>query len=138
MENRWGPSDKWEYAEEWQLREDLLDAVWDVKTVENVEAPMLQITRKLDWVDYGRMRGDPTAEKYYESLENVSIIETVTYHDQERKIDLPSRGRRREKSLAEYQAKDDSDPTGLPEDERRSDGSGLRLQKATMGPRSGA
>lgn len=136
MENAWGSSDKWEYPEHWHLKEDLLDASWDVEPNEAVETTMLQVTRKLDWIDHARRRGDPTALNYYDTLENVGIVSTVTYHDTEPKIAaMPDRGKRKEKSLAQHQTEDYSYSTGLPPNERRGNGGGSGIQKATMGPR---
>ena len=96
----------------------MLDAAWDMDTHAYSEGPMVQVTRKLDWIDYGRMRGDKTAIKYYETLTNVGITDTVTYHDKNLKIKhMPDRGARKEKTLAEHKEKDFDHSTRLSADE---------------------
>ena len=105
FEDKFGPSSEWVYPKEHHLKEDLLDASWDLHTIDTIESTMLDVTRKMDWIDYARLRGDPTAEKYYDTLRNVGIVSTVTYHDTVPEIrDLPDRGQRRNMTYDEFQA----------------------------------
>ena len=100
------------------MLEDLLDASWDMSIGPPTDTTMVHVTRRLDWIDWGRMRGDPTALKYYETLEHVGITPTVVYHDMAVKImSMPERGQREEKSLAEFKAQDHSRIARLPADE---------------------
>jgi hypothetical protein len=83
MEDRAGPSSEWDYPDEHNRTEDLLDATWELEVTKQGIPMVLQMHIHRLWVERAMEERDPTADKYYDNLQSFGIAPTVKYDDKE-------------------------------------------------------